>query len=131
MRIIKIIIWTIFVLAINSCKKDKLTGDNKVLIGTWTYVNSFCDCCEITFFVDRDLKLDLSEKGKYTLFQDGNEVEHGRLTNVNGFVTFNCRDKKKESDFLNTRKISKFNSDTLYIGLGFCGDGNYDIYIKN
>lgn len=131
MRNIKIIIWTIFVLVINSCKKDKLTGDNKVLIGTWTYVNSICDCCELPLNIGRSFKLDLSEKGKYTLYQDGNKVEHGRLTNVNGFVTFNCRDKKKESEFLNTRKISKFNSDTIYIGLGFCGDSNYDIYIKN
>ena len=113
MKTIKqLILSTILILTIFSCKKDKLTGDNKILIGTWTTIPYSCGCCTAPGGTPTDpkYKLELIEKGKYKLYKDGKKIEDGRLLIVDGFLTFKCGEMKSHFD---GKKIDKFNADTL------------------
>lgn len=119
---------TLFAVLI-SCKKDKLTGDNKVLVGSWTSISTLANC---GFVIGQPynpkLKLELKEKGTYKLFRDNKKVETGRTLVVNGLVTFECSEKNSE---LNGRKILKFNSDTLNIDRNGCDDDYQFRFKKN
>ena len=116
MKIVRLLfISTIFLITF-SCKKDKLTGDNKILIGTWASISKTCGCCTIIGTpYDPQYKLELLEKGKYKLYQKGKKIEDGQLLIVDGFVTFKCGERKGH---FNDKKIVKFNSDTLNIDHG-------------
>jgi hypothetical protein len=113
MKLIKAIFLPAILLFAFSCKKDKLTGDYRVLTGTWTSISNSCGCCTIPGTgYDPFYKLELVEKGKYTLYQGGKKIECGRLLNADGFVTFECGESKSHFD---GKKIHKFNNDTLNI----------------
>lgn len=116
MKITKqILLSVIFTLVLSACKKDKLAGDNTVLIGTWASIPLACGCCtSIGIPHDPALKLELLERGRYKLYQNGKKVEAGRLLDIDGSITFKCLDLGKKY-FLNGRKIVTFNNDTLNI----------------
>jgi hypothetical protein len=112
-----------------SCKKDKLTDDNNVLVGTWTSISTAYACgFNIGQPENPNLKLELKEKGKYTLFSGDKKTETGRILLDNGLVTFKCGEKKSA---LNGRKILAFNADTLNIDRNVCNDDYEYRFTKN
>lgn len=115
-----------FVLFSCSCRKDKLTGDHIILKGTWSSFPRY-NCGFAGGMYDQKLKLELQEKGKYILYENGKKVEDGRLQNKDGYVTFVCNENKSK---LNKKQILKFNSDTLNIDYG-CGGGYLHVLVKN
>jgi hypothetical protein len=130
MKIIKqLILSTIFILTLISCKKDKLIGDNTTLIGTWTSISTLANCGIVAGQpYNPDFKLELIERGKYKLYQGGKKIEQGRLIIKNNLVTFECIKKKS---VLDARKILKFNSDTLNIDRNGCNDDYEYRFVKN
>lgn len=123
------LILTTLVLLVTGCKKDKLTGDNNVLVGSWSSISTLANC---GFVIGQpynpNLKLELKEKGTYKLFRGDKKIETGRTLIVNGLVTFECSEKNSE---LNGRKILKFNSDTLNIDRNSCDDDYQFRFKKN
>jgi len=120
---------TICLALTTSCKKDKLTGDNQVLVGSWTSTSTLPNCGTIPGQpYNPNFKLELKEKGNYKLFRGDKKIETGRLLIVNGLVTFDCREKNSE---LNARKILKFNADTLNIDRNVCYDDYEFRFVKN
>jgi hypothetical protein len=116
MKTIRLLFITIIYLIAFSCKKDKLTGDNKLLIGTWITIPKTCGCC--TFIGtphDPLYKLELLERGKYKLYENGKKIEYGKLIIVNGYVTFDCSELTKSR--FDGKRIETFNSDTLNIDI--------------
>ena len=124
---------TIFLLT-NSCRKDKLTGDNATLSGTWNWTDAHCACLEFPFnpqIVGYSLKLELIEKGKYKLYKNDKKIEHGRLLKVHDFYTFKDDDIRKKDDRLDGLKIIYCKNDTLEIDMGICGDDCYYIFTRD
>ena len=129
MKIIKILYAIVIFVCLTSCKKDKLTGDNKVLVGSWTSISTRANCgVVIGQPYNPNLKLELKEKGTYKLFRDDKKVETGRTLIIDGLVTFECDEKNSE---LNGRKILNFNADTLNIDRNTCKDDYYFRFKKN
>jgi hypothetical protein len=95
-----------------SCKKDRLTGGNEILVGTWRTIPVGCGCCTWNWTDNPLYKLELLKKGKYRLSQDNKNIEDGRLITVDGFVSFRCDDRKSH---FNGKRIEAFNNDTLKI----------------
>ena len=55
---------------ITSCKKDKLTDKNTLLIGTWNSISTIAHCGIIAGQpINPNLKLILIEKGNYKLYR--------------------------------------------------------------
>lgn len=116
-----------FVLLTFSCRKDKLSGDHIILKGTWSSFPRYtCGFAGGTLY-DSQLKLELLEKGNYTLYQNGKKIEDGRLQKKDGYVTFICNEK---NSMLNTKQILKYNADTLFIERS-CNDSYTYILQKN
>lgn len=129
MKFIYQLLLAVLVFSIVCCKKDKLTGDNQVLVGSWTSISTLANCGTIPGMPSNpDFTLELKEKGTYKLVQGNKKIETGRLLLVNGFVTFDCREKGSE---LNGKKILKFNSDTLNIDRNGCDDDYTFRFKKN
>lgn len=108
------------ILSLNACKKDRLEGDNAVMIGTWQSTTTVANCGIVVGIpTNPNLKLELLEKGRYKLYRDGDKIETGTLEIQSGFVAFKCRKKSSE---LNDKRVMYFNADTLGIDLNDCGD---------
>ena len=123
---------SVIVYSLNSCKKDKLTNDNAMLIGTWTSISTMAEPGNCGFVPGHStnpyLKLTLMENGRYELFDEDKKIETGRLIVKNGLVTFEHIQKKGT---LSGRTILKFNSDTLNIDRNACDDGYVFRFLKN
>jgi hypothetical protein len=119
----------ISILIVMGCKKDKLTGDKNVLIGSWASISTVLGCGIVIGEPDNpDFKLELTEKCKYKLCHEDKKIETGRLLLVNGLVTFKCSEKDSK---LNGLKILKFNSDTLNIDRNACDDDYQFSFVKH
>jgi hypothetical protein len=122
----------ILIFSTSGCKKDKLTGDNKTLIGTWTSISTMAEPGNCGFVAGHstnpNLKLTLMEKGRYKLYSGDKKIETGRLIIKNGFVTFEDIQRKST---LSGRTILKFNSDSLNIDRNGCGDDYVFRFVKN
>ncbi len=124
-----LIISSIFIFALFSCKKDKLSGDNKVLVGTWISISTLANCGTVPGSpMNPNYKLELIEKGKYKLYSGSKKIEQGRILIINGLVTFKCNER---NTILNGRKVLKFNKDTLNIDRNTCDDDYAYRFIKN
>ena len=124
-----ILILVALIFFLTNCKKDKLTGDNKELVGTWTSISTTLGCgIVIGQPYNPNLKLVLIEKGKYKLYGGDKKTEQGRLLLKNGLVTFECNEKNSDLD---GRTILKFNSDTLNIDRNACNDDYQFRFVKN
>lgn len=127
-----ILVLSVIAYSLNSCKKDKLTNDNAVLIGTWTSISTMAEPGNCGFvighFTNPYLKLKLMEKGRYELYNDEKKIETGRLIAKNGLVSF---EHIQKNGILSGRTILKFNSDTLNIDRNSCDDDYVFIFVKN
>lgn len=126
------LIFPLLVCIFSGCKKDTLTNDNSVLIGTWTSISSMAqpgNCGIIAGYLSNpNFKLTLLEKGKFKLITSDNKTETGRLILKNGLVTF---DYKRKTGTLNGSTILKFNADTLNIDRNMCNDDYLFRFVKN
>lgn len=112
-----------------SCKKDKLTGDNKTLIGTWTSISTLANCGIIPGQpMNPNWTLTLMEKGKYKVCSGSKTIDYGRLLIKNDLVTFVSNKRHGEFD---GRTILKFNSDSLNIDRNVCQDDYTYRFVKN
>ena len=112
-----------------SCKKDELTADNKVLIGTWTSISTLANCGTIPGqSINPNWKLTLMEKGKYKVYSGCKTIDYGRLFIKNNLVTFESN--KMHGEF-NGRTILKFDSDSLNIDRNYCQDDYAFRFVKN
>jgi len=106
--------------SLNACKKDRLEGDNAVMVGTWNSTTTTLGCGIIVGIpTNPHLKLEMMGSGRYKLYRDNNKIESGRTQIINGLVTF--KSNKNESE-LDGKVIRYFNADTLGIDLNSCGD---------
>ncbi len=118
----------ILIFSTSGCKKDKLTGDNKTLIGTWTSISTLANCGTLPGQpMNPNFKLVLIEKGKYKLYRGNKKSEQGKLIIKNGLVTFECSERNNDLD---GRTILKFNSDTLNIDRNGCDDDYAYRFVK-
>ena len=139
MKIIKHIIFsTIFILTISSCKKDKLDGDQEILIGTWTSISTVMNCGTIPGQpMNPNYKLELIEKGKYKLYRGTKKIEEGRLQIKINSITFiednlETFQLTKNNSKLNGRQILNFSrGDTINIDRNGCNDDYVYRFIKN
>jgi hypothetical protein len=127
-----IIVLSAIICLLNGCKKDKLTNDYNVLVGTWTTISSMGEVGNCGFVIgtqtNPNLKLTLIEKGRYKLYSGDKKIESGRLIIKNGLMTF--EDIERNSTLSGTT-ILKFNSDTLNIDRNPCDDDYVFRFVKN
>lgn len=127
-----ILVLSVIFYSMNSCKKDKLTNDNEVLIGTWTSISTMVEPGNCGFVpghaTNPNLKLTLMERGRYKLYNEEKKIESGRLIMKNGLVKFEHIQKEGT---LSGRTILKFNSDTLNIDRNGCDDDYVFKFVKN
>jgi len=109
-----------FLCLLNACKKDRIEGDNAVMLGTWHSTTTTLGCGIIVGIpTNPHLKLEIMESGRYKLYRDNDKIESGRTQIINGFVTFKSI---KNGSELNDKVVRYFNADTLGIDLNNCGD---------
>ncbi|MHB8261298.1 MAG: hypothetical protein ACYDCN_10465 [Bacteroidia bacterium] len=112
MRINKNILFLILILiAILGCKKTKLDGEYSGLTGNWVWIWGWEDGGNTNF------KLDLIEKGKYTLYNGSDKIDFGRLVEKNNTLTF-ISDKLFHKGHFSSgeTQITSFKNDTLELG---------------
>jgi hypothetical protein len=121
MQLNKILFTLLFFLCLlNACKKDRLNGDNAVMVGTWNSTTTTEGCGIIVGIpANPHLKLEMMESGRYKLYRDNDKIESGRTQIINGFVTFKSIRNGSELD---GKVVRFFNADTLGIDLNNCGD---------
>lgn len=120
------IVLIFFALTMTSCKKTKLTGDNSGLTGSWTWIGGWSDGGNTNF------KLDLTEKGKYKLFNGKEKIDHGRLISENNKLKFESDKLFNKGTFAGGKyKIIYYKNDTLSIGSVVWTDFPSSTYVKN
>jgi hypothetical protein len=128
MKIYNFIIATLLLFTL-SCKKDKLTGENKLLIGKWNSTSTTFGCGIVAGTpYNPNLTIDLYEKGKYKLYEGSQKIETGRLIIENTLVMFICREKNSK---LNGKTILNFTSTTMNIDRNACDDDYLFRFVKN
>jgi hypothetical protein len=96
----------IVLFAVTGCKKDKLTGDAKPLIGSWTWVKTTGEYTNLTPDNIGDSKtIEFIEKGKYKIIVDGKKKESGRITFEN--ISSTTTQKRIKVTFLRNDLFSK------------------------
>jgi hypothetical protein len=109
----KKIIFALLILAfaMTNCKKTKLSGDNSKFVGTWRWYGGWSDNASTNF------KLEISEKGKFKLFNSSDKIDYGRLLDKDGKLTF-ISDKPRNKGYFadNEHQLSFYNTDTIGIG---------------
>lgn len=127
-----ILIFSAIICFLTNCKKDKLTNENKMLIGTWISISTMAEPGNCGFVIGHstnpNLILTLIEKGRYKLYSGDKKIETGRIIIKNGLVTFEHIQRKST---LSGRTILKFNSDTLNIDRNSCDDDYVFRFVKN
>ncbi|PKR80617.1 hypothetical protein CW751_09610 [Brumimicrobium salinarum] len=131
-----IFIFVVFALTI-SCKKQKLKGEYKNLVGTWISIHSFQvgGCGNVVDTpINPDLRLELCRQGKYKAYRGGNKVESGRLVKSQDILKFEEGIgglRSEGNKWLNNHLIYSFNTDTLKVGRNSCGDDYRYLFVKN
>jgi len=119
----------IFVCAL-ACKKEKLTGDDKSIAGTWKWIYSTGG---LFGGVPKDESyhrtLIIKEKGKYQYFNNDKKLGHGILIKNNGYYEFLNREVIGNDD-ISGQKIIRHFGDTLIISRAICCDHFDFVYVK-
>ena len=100
----------VFSLTLLTCKKTKLSGDNKMFIGTWHWVDGWGDKGTT------DHKLHIMEKGKYKLYKGTKKVDHGRIISEGKYLRFtsdNVVDKISQQVIMLNKSIIRHHADNV------------------
>ena len=132
---------TIALFLLTSCKKDKLTGDAKSLIGTWQWVQTNAEFSTTNPSNTGITKtIEFIEKGKYEIKKNSKRLEGGRVTYseiTNAFGHFirleflrNALFTKKQ-ELPGKSNITQVGADTLYISENVeWSDQPWHIYVR-
>ena len=120
-------IYLILILVLfTTCKKTKLKDNWSVLEGTWYWSRGWGDGG------NKDLKLDLKERGVYKLFLKKKKIDHGRLHYTNNYIKF-ISDKlffNKEL-MLDTKMIVFQSNDSINVTKTDCADCAFTTFRKD
>jgi hypothetical protein len=120
----KIVVLFILVFTLTSCKKEKLTGDNSKFVGTWIWNTGW-------WANYPDYKLVIVDKGKYKLFNGNDKIDHGRILNKNGSLTFISDKLHNKGSFGNGyNQLTFINTDTIGVGNSGIRDFPSSIYVR-
>jgi hypothetical protein len=105
MKIFKLIIFLTIFLLTNSCKKDKLTGDAKSLIGTWQWSKDIWPY-KTPETAGYSMTLEFKEKGKYEIKKNNKRIEGGRIIyeNSNGTYWWDFQLEFKRNDLFSKKQ---------------------------
>jgi hypothetical protein len=119
----------LLLICLSGCKREKLRAEYAVAEGLW-YSTSTVMNCGIAPGMPQDpgLRLELNGRGTYAVSQLGKKVESGRLTEVDGSLTFSSR---CENARLNGLKVLHYTSDSLNIGRNGCDDDYLFRFVRN
>jgi|JI9StandDraft_1071089.scaffolds.fasta_scaffold31082_5 hypothetical protein len=119
----KIILLFILVFTLTNCKKEKLTGDNSIFVGTWTWFTGW-------WAINPNFKLIITEKGKYKLFNGEDKIDYGRLFQKNGYLTFISDKPRHKGYFGSDHQLTYINTDTIGIGNSEIRDFPSSAYVR-
>ena len=120
----------IFSLSLLTCKKTKLSGDNRMFVGTWHWIYGYGDKGTT------DHKLHIMENGKYKLYKGSKKVDHGRIISEGKYLRFksdNVVDKISIQVIMLNKSIIREYSDNIitFAESDHCADCRESTFVRD
>ena len=118
---------TLIIFSFSGCRKAKLRGEYAPLEGEWHWSRGWGDGG------NRELKLDLKERGKYKLFRNKKKIEFGRIVRTGThlkFVSGNINPLTNKNEMLDQKMIVFFSGDSINITRTDCADCAFSTFRK-